>query len=71
VKIKLYSFSFKIQKFESFLLQAFKKNVPVNLFKVKIGDTDLECVKHMKYLGVVIDNNLKYGNNIWKCCRKK
>jgi hypothetical protein len=39
-----------------------KKNVFVDLFKVKIGDNDLECVKHMKYLGVVIDDKLKFNN---------
>jgi hypothetical protein len=36
----------------------------VDLFKVKIGDNDLECVKHMKYLGVVIDDKLKFNNNL-------
>jgi hypothetical protein len=42
----------------------FKKNVPVDIFKVKIGDNDLECVKHMKYLGVVIDDKLKFNKNM-------
>jgi hypothetical protein len=47
-----------------YMVITFKKNVPVNLFKVKIGDTDLECVKHMNYLGVVIDDNLKFNKNM-------
>jgi hypothetical protein len=42
----------------------------VDIFKVKIGDNDLKCVKHMKNLGVVIDDKLKF-KKIWKCCRKK
>jgi hypothetical protein len=36
----------------------------VDLFKVRIGDNDLECVKHMKYLGVVIDYKLKFNKNM-------
>jgi hypothetical protein len=42
----------------------FKKNVPVDLFKEKIGDNDLECMKHMKYLGVYIDDKLKFNKNM-------
>jgi hypothetical protein len=47
-----------------YMVITFKKNVPVDLFKVKIGDNDLECVKHMKYLGVVIDDKLKFNKNM-------
>jgi hypothetical protein len=43
-----------------YMVITFKKNVLVDLFKVKIGDNNLECVKHMKYLGVVIDDELKF-----------
>jgi hypothetical protein len=45
-----------------YMVITLKKNVFVDLFKVKIGDNDLECVKHMKYLGVVIDDKLKFNN---------
>jgi hypothetical protein len=31
-----------------YMVITFKKNVPVDIFKVKIGDNDLECVKHMR-----------------------
>jgi hypothetical protein len=34
-----------------------------DLFKVRIGDNDLECVKHMKYLGVVIHQQ-KFNKNL-------
>jgi hypothetical protein len=47
-----------------YVVITFKKNVPVDLFKVKIGDNDLECVKYMKYLGVVIDDKLKFNQNM-------
>jgi hypothetical protein len=47
-----------------YMVITFKKNVPVDLFKVKIGDTNLECVKNMKYLGVVIDIKLKFNKNM-------
>jgi hypothetical protein len=47
-----------------YMVIAFKKNVPVDLLKVKIGDNDLECVRHMKYLGVVIDDKLKFNKNM-------
>jgi hypothetical protein len=42
----------------------FKKNVPVDLFKVRIDDNDLECVKRMKYLGGVIDDKLNINKNM-------
>jgi hypothetical protein len=47
-----------------YMVITFFKNVPVDLFKVKIGDNDLECVKHMKYLGVVTDDKLKFNKNM-------
>jgi sorbitol-specific phosphotransferase system component IIA len=42
----------------------FKENVPVDLSKVTIGYNDLECEKHMKYLGIVIDDKLKFNKNM-------
>jgi hypothetical protein len=42
----------------------FKQNVPVNLFKVNIDGNELELVEDMKYLGVIIDNKLKFGKNV-------
>jgi hypothetical protein len=40
-----------------YMVITYKKNIPVDLFKVRIGDNDLECqcVKHMKNLGGAID----------------
>jgi hypothetical protein len=38
-----------------YMVITYKKNIPVDLFKVRIGDNDLECVKHMKNLGGIID----------------
>jgi hypothetical protein len=38
-----------------YMVITYKKNIPEDLFKVRIGDNDLECVKHMKNLGGIID----------------
>jgi hypothetical protein len=47
-----------------YMVITLNKYVPVDLFKIKIGDNDLECVKHMKYLGVVFDDKLKFNKNM-------
>jgi hypothetical protein len=47
-----------------YMVITFKKKNPEDLFKVRIGDNDLECVKHMKYLGTVIHDKLKFNKNM-------
>ena len=32
--------------------------------KVKIDNEELECVSQIKYLGVMIDNKLKFNSNV-------
>jgi hypothetical protein len=46
-----------------YMVITFKKKYSCGSFNVRIGDNDLECLKHMKYLGVVIDDKLKFYNN--------
>jgi hypothetical protein len=53
-----------------YMVITFKTNVPVDLLKVRMGDNNLECVKHMKYLEVVIDDKLKFNKNM-KMLQKK
>jgi hypothetical protein len=48
----------------------FKQNVPVNLIKVNIHGNELELVEDMKYLGVIIDNKLKFGKNLQQIEKK-
>jgi hypothetical protein len=47
-----------------YMVITFHKNVPVDLFKLRMGDNNLECAKHMKYLEVVIDDKLKFNKNM-------
>lgn len=41
-----------------------------NHIEIKIGNETIECVKTIKYLGIMIDNNLKFKNNIEFICKK-
>jgi hypothetical protein len=58
-----------IQK-TKYMVITFKQNVPVNLFKVNIDGNELELVEDMKYLGVIIDNKLKFGKNVQQIEKK-
>jgi hypothetical protein len=43
----------------------------VNLFKVNIDGNEFELVEDRKYLGVIIDNKLKFGKNVYNKLKKK
>ena len=38
--------------------------------KVKIGDSEIKEVDHFKFLGLIIDSNLKWQNHIEHCKAK-
>jgi hypothetical protein len=51
-----------------YMVISFRKNMQKELvlenLKIKIGEEELECVDSIKYLGVIIDEKLKFDKNI-------
>jgi hypothetical protein len=47
-----------------YMIITFKKNINTNLYKIMIGADELQRVEDIKYLGVVIDNKLRFNKNI-------
>jgi hypothetical protein len=52
----------KISK-TKYMVISFRKNIKKELVQIKIGE-ELECVESIKYLGVIIDEKLKFDKNI-------
>jgi hypothetical protein len=46
------------------LVISFRKNIQKELVQIKIGEEELECVESIKYLGVIIDEKLKFDKII-------
>jgi hypothetical protein len=42
---------------------SYKKNLSLNEVKIKIDDIELQRKTKMKYLGVIIDDKLKFESN--------
>jgi Reverse transcriptase (RNA-dependent DNA polymerase) len=47
-----------------FMVVTYKKNIDYGALKLKIDDTEIERVGEIKYLGVVIDDKLKFNMNV-------
>jgi hypothetical protein len=63
VWLNLNKLKLNVQKTKCMVI-TFKQNVQTHLYKVKIDGEELEYVDSIKYLGVIIDERLKFNKNV-------
>jgi Reverse transcriptase (RNA-dependent DNA polymerase) len=47
-----------------YMVITYRKNIQIDTFRVRIDDVELERVTEIKYLGVIIDDKLKFDSNV-------